>query len=120
MVTEKLWNANIHYHPLLLEAIPKKTTRVLDIGCGEGVLCAQLVQAGVRHVVGIDADAGVLERARSRHSGLPIEWVHGDIFDVSLLEPARLMRCCRSPPCTILTPRRDLGGSLNWFGPVVY
>jgi SAM-dependent methyltransferase len=85
MAAQKLWNANIHYHPLLLEAIPPQTTCVLDIGCGDGVLCAQLVQAGVRRVVGIDADAGVLERARSRHSGLPIEWVHGDIFDPSLL-----------------------------------
>jgi SAM-dependent methyltransferase len=83
MVTQRLWNANIQYHPLLLEAIPEGATRVLDIGCGDGILCAQLVQAGVRQVVGLDADAGVLERARSRHFGLPIEWVQGDIFDAA-------------------------------------
>jgi SAM-dependent methyltransferase len=84
MITQNLWNANIHYYPLLLEAIPEGTVRVLDIGCGDGFLCAQLVQAGVRQVVGLDADAGILERARSRHLGLPIKWVHSDIFDVSL------------------------------------
>jgi 2-polyprenyl-3-methyl-5-hydroxy-6-metoxy-1,4-benzoquinol methylase len=76
MAIQKPWNANIQYHCLVLEAIPQGATRVLDIGCGDGILCGQLVQAGVLHVVGLDADAGVLERARSRHSGLPIEWRH--------------------------------------------
>ena len=84
MVPERLWNVNIQYHPLLLKAVPEGATRVLDVGCGDGILCAQLVQAGVRNVVGLDIEAGVLERARSRYSGLPIEWVHGDVFDVSL------------------------------------
>jgi 2-polyprenyl-3-methyl-5-hydroxy-6-metoxy-1,4-benzoquinol methylase len=81
---EKLWNANIHYHPLLLDALPDGATRVLDVGCGDGILCAQLVRAGVPCVVGLDVDSGVLDRARSRHAGLPIEWVHGDVFDVPL------------------------------------
>jgi SAM-dependent methyltransferase len=84
MASERLWNANIQYHSLLLKAVPDGAMRVLDVGCGDGVLCAQLVQAGVRRVVGLDADAGVLERAKSRCSGLPIEWVHGDVFDVCL------------------------------------
>jgi 2-polyprenyl-3-methyl-5-hydroxy-6-metoxy-1,4-benzoquinol methylase len=80
MVPERPWNTNIHYHPLLLKAIPNGAKRVLDVGCGDGVLCAHLVQRGVQRVVGIDSNAGVLKRARSRFSGLPIEWVHGDIF----------------------------------------
>ena len=84
MAPARLWNANIHYHPLLLKAVPDGATRVLDVGCGDGILCAQLVQAGVRHVVGLDTDASVLERARSRHSGLDIEWVHGDVLTVQL------------------------------------
>jgi SAM-dependent methyltransferase len=86
MVSEGLWNANIHYHQLLLKAIPGEARHVLDVGCGDGILCAQLAQAGVPHVVGVDTDAGVLDRARSRHSGLPIEWVHGDVFDVPFAE----------------------------------
>lgn len=86
MVREKIWNANIHYHPMLLKAIPHEAQHVLDVGCGDGILCAQLARAGVQHVVGLDADAGVLDRARSRYSGLPIEWVHGDIFDVRFAE----------------------------------
>jgi SAM-dependent methyltransferase len=84
MVPERLWNVNIQYHSLLLKAVPEGATRVLDVGCGDGILCAHLVEAGVRNVVGLDADAGVLERARSRYAGLPIQWVCGDVFDVPL------------------------------------
>jgi 2-polyprenyl-3-methyl-5-hydroxy-6-metoxy-1,4-benzoquinol methylase len=47
MVREKLWNANIHYHPLLLKAIPGDAQHVLDVSCGNGILCAQLARAGV-------------------------------------------------------------------------
>lgn len=74
MAPERLWNANIHYHPILLKAIPKAAQRVLDVGCGDGILSAQLFHAGVRHVVALDADAAVLARARARHSGVPIEF----------------------------------------------
>jgi len=84
MVPARLWNANTHYYPLLLKAVPGGATRVLEVGCGDGILCAHLIQAGVRYVVGLDKDASVLERARSRHSALPIEWVHGDVLNVLL------------------------------------
>jgi hypothetical protein len=30
------WNHNIHYHPVLLEAMPARRERALDVGCGEG------------------------------------------------------------------------------------
>jgi 2-polyprenyl-3-methyl-5-hydroxy-6-metoxy-1,4-benzoquinol methylase len=84
MLPEKPWNANIHYHPLLLKTFPHGAEHVLDVGCGDGILCAHLVEAGVRHVVGLDIDASVLGRAKALHSSLPIEWVHGDVLDVPL------------------------------------
>jgi 2-polyprenyl-3-methyl-5-hydroxy-6-metoxy-1,4-benzoquinol methylase len=32
------WNHNIHYHPVVLDALPPDCERVLDVGCGEGLL----------------------------------------------------------------------------------
>ena len=82
MAPTRPWNANIHYHPFVLGAIPKGAERVLDVGCGDGILAAQLAESGVPHVVGLDVDAGVLERAKTRHRDASIEWRHGDVFHV--------------------------------------
>ena len=82
MASDQLWNANIQYHSLLVEAIPHGARHVLDVGCGDGILSAQLAQAGVPHVVGLDLDPGVLDRARARHRGVTVEWRQGDVFDV--------------------------------------
>jgi 2-polyprenyl-3-methyl-5-hydroxy-6-metoxy-1,4-benzoquinol methylase len=79
---ERLWNANIHYHPVVLASIPREARRVLDVGCGDGILSAALARAGVRHVVGLDLDAGVLARAKARHLDGSIEWLQGDVFSV--------------------------------------
>jgi 2-polyprenyl-3-methyl-5-hydroxy-6-metoxy-1,4-benzoquinol methylase len=81
-MSTQLWNANIHYHSLLLGAIPRGARRVLDVGCGDGILSAQLIQSGIPHVVGLDLDGQVLERARTRHVGVPVEWQQGDLFHV--------------------------------------
>ena len=78
------WNGNTHYHPLVLASLPPGAVRVLDVGCGDGILAADLVDAGVPRVVALDADAPVLERARARHDGRGIEWVHGDVLDAPL------------------------------------
>ena len=82
MGPERLWNANIHYHSILLKAVPKAAQCVLDVGCGDGILSAQLFRSGVPHVVALDADLGVLERACARHPGVTIEWRYGNIFDL--------------------------------------
>jgi SAM-dependent methyltransferase len=82
MAFDRLWNANIQYHPLLIEAIPRGAERVLDVGCGDGILSAQLARTGVRRVVGLDLDAGVLNRARARHPGTAVEWMRGDVLHV--------------------------------------
>lgn len=84
MMSSPPWNANTHYHHLILAALPGDATRVLDVGCGDGLLSAALIDAGVPRVVGLDIDGGVLARARARHAGLPVEWVQGDALRIAL------------------------------------
>ena len=80
----EFWNANTHYHHVVLASLPPGAKRVLDVGCGDGVLAAELAAAGIPHVVGLDVDQPVLDRASARHAGRSIEWMLGDVLDVSL------------------------------------
>jgi 2-polyprenyl-3-methyl-5-hydroxy-6-metoxy-1,4-benzoquinol methylase len=73
------WNHNTHYHRRILDAIPVRSQRGLDVGCGEGLLASELRRV-VRHVTALDADAPVLERARTGGSGSGIAYVLGDFL----------------------------------------
>jgi 2-polyprenyl-3-methyl-5-hydroxy-6-metoxy-1,4-benzoquinol methylase len=84
MTMRQFWNANTHYHNLVLASLSPDTSRVLEVGCGDGILSAELVNAGVPHIVGLDVDRSVLDRARARHKGMGIEWMQGDALEVAL------------------------------------
>ena len=51
--------------PVVALLAPQPGERILDLGCGDGVLTAALVDAGA-HVVGIDASAPQIAAARAR------------------------------------------------------
>lgn len=53
------WNHNTHYFPRLASRVPPDSTRVLDVGCGEGTFC-RFLAADQRVVIGLDSDASVL------------------------------------------------------------
>jgi len=72
------WNHNIHYHPVVLTAVPPGCRTALDVGCGEGMLTREL-RAVVPSVTGIDLDAPSLVLARARSDG-GIEYVEGDVL----------------------------------------
>jgi 2-polyprenyl-3-methyl-5-hydroxy-6-metoxy-1,4-benzoquinol methylase len=58
------WDHNARYHRWLLRQLPRGAGRALDVGCGSGELVRRLAERRAEAVVGVDADAGILERAR--------------------------------------------------------
>src|SRR5947209_20575864 len=63
---------------------PKPSERVLDVGCGTGVLAGMIAARGAT-VVGLDASAEMLTAARTKFPA--IEFVHGDAADFRFPEP---------------------------------
>lgn len=63
--TTNYWNHNTAYHPELLRAVRNSSCRVLDVGCGDGLLL-QKFSTLTPHVTGIDSDESALETARAR------------------------------------------------------
>ncbi len=72
-----------HINPVRLSFVKKRVhlegSRVLDIGCGGGILCEALAQAGAK-VTGIDQsrDAIRIAQAHARAEGLDIHYETGD------------------------------------------
>lgn len=85
--------------------------RVLDIGCGGGLVCEPLARLGAT-VTGVDADAGAIAAARTHgeNAGLSIEYQNAEMprevetFDVVLAleviehvnDPAQFIKNCRA------------------------
>ena len=64
------WNHNTAFHPAIVRDAGRRGGRALDVGCGEGLLCARLAGA-CREVVGIDSDEQSLARAQRRLEHTP-------------------------------------------------
>jgi 2-polyprenyl-3-methyl-5-hydroxy-6-metoxy-1,4-benzoquinol methylase len=73
------WNHNVHYYPAILAAVPPSCRRVLDIGCGEGMLARQLAHL-VPDTVGIDSDVPIIELARRQDPDGKIDFICGDFL----------------------------------------
>jgi 2-polyprenyl-3-methyl-5-hydroxy-6-metoxy-1,4-benzoquinol methylase len=80
------WNHNIHYYPVVLDALPDGCTRALEIGCGEGILAATLSRS-VPDVLAIDLDRPSIELARRQNPASNIQFLLGDFLSFPF-EPA--------------------------------
>ena len=59
------WNHNVHYQPVILNAVPAGCGAALEIGCGDGLLASRLAER-CAEVTAIDRDAEMIALARSR------------------------------------------------------
>lgn len=64
-----------------VDAMLPRASRVLDAGCGQGRVGAELAARG-HQVTGVDADAGLIHAARADHPGQ--RWVVADLVDLDL------------------------------------
>jgi SAM-dependent methyltransferase len=69
-------------------------SRVLDVGCGLGVQTVELASRGY-HLVGLDISATMVSRAydEAEDRGLQIDFVRGDMRDVTFEEPFDALLC---------------------------
>jgi SAM-dependent methyltransferase len=74
------WNHNVHYQPVILNAIPPGCRTALDVGCGDGLLAARLAER-CADVTGIDRDPRMIATARAQHAGARITFVEADFLD---------------------------------------
>lgn len=89
------WNHNTHYHRLIPRVAPPPYRRVLDVGCGEGLLTRRLAEHA-DHVVGIDTSAPMVTRARAEATARDldqVEYLHGDALTTRLGDPFDLVTC---------------------------
>jgi len=67
---DSYWNHNAAFHDLIVADAKTRGGRVLDIGCGEGLLLQRLLPvAGM--VVGVDADEKAIAQAKRRLGETP-------------------------------------------------
>jgi SAM-dependent methyltransferase len=58
-------------------SLPVAGSAILDIGCGTGLLAAELARKG-HEVIGLDPAAAMLDIARTRAGGERVRWVEAD------------------------------------------
>jgi SAM-dependent methyltransferase len=82
------WDHNAHYHRWLLGQLPAAPERVLEAGCGAGVLAARIAERAGR-VDAVDRSPAMIAQARALHPQAPrVRWLTGDLLDPGLpLDP---------------------------------
>lgn len=83
---------------------PGAERRLLDIGCGTGIVAAQFQQAGYE-VTGLDVSEAMLRRARAR-LGDGAVLVHGDAAEFTVAEPFPLAVSTYDIPNHLGSPER--------------
>jgi 2-polyprenyl-3-methyl-5-hydroxy-6-metoxy-1,4-benzoquinol methylase len=73
--------ADLHGEARFVDALAPRAARILDAGCGQGRVGGELARRG-HTVVGVDADAELVDAARAAHP--KAAWLVGDLADLDL------------------------------------
>src|ERR1700716_1610626 len=65
---------------MLREAAPKAGDLVVEVGCGTGRLTLPLAAVTPARVMGVDAEAKMLDVARAKDAAERVEWVRGSAY----------------------------------------
>jgi 2-polyprenyl-3-methyl-5-hydroxy-6-metoxy-1,4-benzoquinol methylase len=85
-VEQNYWNHNTAFHRELVARLASTGGRILDVGCGDGLLLQRLASAATE-VVGIDSDPSAITRARHRLRGVPnSRLIVGDVLTSGALD----------------------------------
>lgn len=105
MSADRRWNHNIHYHPVVLGAVPEWARRALDVGCGDGPLAREL-RAVLPQVTGIDRDPASIDRARVQDDpAQPVDYLLATFWTTRSSRP-RSTWLLRWPLCITCPPAR--------------
>src|SRR6516164_259441 len=76
------WDHNAYYQRLVLNRLPRRCGRVLDVGCGTGAFAERLADRA-DHVDAVDKSAAMIEAAKQR-APANVSCIHADVFKLSL------------------------------------
>jgi SAM-dependent methyltransferase len=76
--------------PFILSLAKELGGRVLELGCGTGRLTIPLAENGV-DIVGLDVVPGMVDLAKEKAGGLPIEWIVADVRKFQLGQKFKLI-----------------------------
>jgi len=76
------WDHNAYYQRLVLNRLPRRCGRVLDVGCGTGAFAERLADRA-DHVDAVDKSAAMIEAAKQR-APANVTCIHADVLNLSL------------------------------------
>ena len=81
------WDELCYHDPEKLNDILQRTglrkgLRILDIGCGTGVLESYLLPYSPRQIVGVDLSPAMIEKARSKYATPVVDFRCQDVWDI--------------------------------------
>ncbi|MGZ3866989.1 MAG: class I SAM-dependent methyltransferase [Bacteroidia bacterium] len=75
-------NSQNKYFDFAIDEIQKNSLQsVLDVGCGWGRFCKQVVDAGVKNCKGIDISVQIIEQAKNKFPGIRNVFEHKDVLE---------------------------------------